>query len=214
MRYDWMDAWLMNMRAVTKDLQPEWNWIRYHIGGRMFAAILLDDEDKPVYINVKVDPLEGEFLRGQYTDIIPGYYSNKQHWISILPDGEVSDELLRSLLEKARLLVLRGFPKAKQREILGVSSCGADCSACPLPGDVCPGCNAAKGRVFHAPKGKACPLYACATGRKQLATCGECGDLPCGLWRAIRDPAMSDEAFEQSIADRIARLKSCMGKDI
>ena len=214
MRYDWMDAFLMDLPAVTKDLQPEWNWIRYHIGGRMFAAILLDDADAPVYVNVKVEPLEGEFLRGQYADIIPGYYSNKQHWISVMPDGEVPDELLRGLLTKARLLVLRGFPKAKQREILGVSSCGTDCSACPMLGDACPGCNAAKGRVFHAPQGKACPLHACAAGKKRLATCADCEELPCGLWRATRDPSLSDEAFEQSIADRVARLRRCMGDGV
>ncbi len=48
MRYDWMDGYLLSKRAVTKDLQVEWNWIRYKIGERMFAAILLDDDDKPV----------------------------------------------------------------------------------------------------------------------------------------------------------------------
>ena len=214
MRYDWMDAWLTGMRAVTKDRQPEWNWIRYHIGGRMFAAILLDSANKPYYINVKVDPLEGEFLREQFADIIPGYYSNKRHWISILPDGAVPDELVRGLLAKARLLALRSFSRAKQREILGVSSCGTECSACPLLGQVCQGCNAAKGRVFHAPSRKACPLFACACRQKKLATCGDCPELPCDIWRATRDPSMSDEAFEQSIADRVQRLKECVSDGV
>lgn len=39
MRYEWLDDYLMQKRAVTKDLQPVWNWIRYHVGGRMFAAV-------------------------------------------------------------------------------------------------------------------------------------------------------------------------------
>ena len=82
MNYPWVDEYLMAKRNVTKDLQPEWNWIRYHIGGKMFAAILLDDDDKPYYINFKLEPLEGELMRKQYADIIPGYYSNKQHWNS------------------------------------------------------------------------------------------------------------------------------------
>jgi len=64
MRYDWVDAYLLAKPAVTKDLQAEWNWIRYKIGDKMFAAILLDDDDKPVYINLKLEPTEGEFLRG------------------------------------------------------------------------------------------------------------------------------------------------------
>ncbi len=44
----------------------------------MFAAVCLDDSSgKPVYITMKLDPTESEFLRQQYEDIIPGYYMNK-----------------------------------------------------------------------------------------------------------------------------------------
>ena len=43
MKYPWIDAYLLSKRGVTKDVQPDWNWIRYHIGGKMFAAILLDE---------------------------------------------------------------------------------------------------------------------------------------------------------------------------
>ena len=87
MRYEWMDEYLLAKRAVTKDLQPEWNWIRYKIGDKMF--------------------------------IIPGYYSNKRCWNSILPDGQVPDALLKALLDKSYDLVLKGFSKKRQREILG-----------------------------------------------------------------------------------------------
>jgi predicted DNA-binding protein (MmcQ/YjbR family) len=119
MRYEWMDEYLLSKRAVTRDLQPEWNWIRYKIGDKMFAAILLDDDNKPYYINLKLEPTEGEFLRGQYADIIPGYYSNKRCWNSIMPDGQVPDDLLKALLDKSYDLVLKGFSKKKQRELLG-----------------------------------------------------------------------------------------------
>ena len=118
MRYEWMDEYLLAKRAVTRDLQPEWNWIRYKIGDKMFAAILLDDDNKPYYINLKLEPEEGEFLRGQYADIIPGYYSNKRCWNSINPDGQVPDELLKALLDKSYELVLKGFSKKRQRELL------------------------------------------------------------------------------------------------
>ena len=207
MRYTWIDETLMAKRGVTKDLQPEWNWIRYHIGGKMFAAILLDDGNKPFYINLKLEPTEGEFLRGQYADIIPGYYSNKLHWNSIRADGAVPDELVRALLDKSYRLVLGGLSGPKQREALGLSSCGTDCGECPLHGDRCAGCNEVKGKVFHAPEGQACPLYACAVQKHRYASCAACGELPCGLWRETRDPSMTDEAFEESVRQRVARLK-------
>lgn len=206
MRYDWMDEYLLSKRSVTKDLQAEWNWIRYKIGDRMFAAILLDDDDKPVYINLKLDPAEGEFLRGQYEDVIPGYYSDKRCWNSVNPDGEVPDELLRGLLDKSYHLVLKGFPKKRQREILGLSVCGMDCSACYCK-DLCEGCNAACGKVFHMAAGKACPIYACCAGKHRYATCAECPEVPCDLWRSERDPSYSDEQFEASINERVANLR-------
>lgn len=65
------------------------------------------------------EDLEGDFLRQQCEDIIPGYYMNKMHWNSVKPDGEVPDDLLKDLLDKSYQLVLGGFSKKKQREILG-----------------------------------------------------------------------------------------------
>ena len=85
----------------------------------MFAAICLRDDGREKYITLKLEPLEGEFWRGQYEDVIPGYYMNKAHWNSINPCGAVPDELLRDMLDKSYALMLGGFSKKKQREILG-----------------------------------------------------------------------------------------------
>ncbi len=119
MRYHWLDAYLLEKAAVTKDLQAEWNWIRYQIGGKMFAAVCLDDDtNKPVYITLKLKPEEGDFFRQQYEDVIPGYYMNKVHWNSIKVDGAVPDDLLKEMLDKSYHLVMEGFRKKKQKELL------------------------------------------------------------------------------------------------
>ncbi|MDE5910438.1 MAG: MmcQ/YjbR family DNA-binding protein [Lachnospiraceae bacterium] len=120
MKYPWIDEYLLSMPSVTKDLQADWNWIRYQIGGKMFAAVCLNNDNKPYYITLKLEPSEGDFLRNQYPDILPGYYMNKVHWNSINPDGEVPDELLKDMLERSYKLVLRGFSQKKQRELLGL----------------------------------------------------------------------------------------------
>ena len=119
MPYPWIDDYLLQKPGVTKDLQPDWNWIRYQIGGKLFAAVCLDDQDQPYYITLKLDPAEGDFLRGQYEDILPGYYMNKTHWNSVRAQGSVPDDLLRNLLDEAYRLVLSALPKKKQREITG-----------------------------------------------------------------------------------------------
>lgn len=120
-KYEWIDGYLLDKNGVTKDFKEEWNWIRYFIGGKMFAAICLDDDTNlPYYITLKLEPMEGEFLRQQYEDIVPGYYMNKVHWNSINPDGNVPDELMRELLDKSYDLVLHGLSKKLQKEIPGL----------------------------------------------------------------------------------------------
>ena len=119
MKYELIDEYLFGKKGVTKDLQEEWNWIRYHIGGKMFAAICRDDDDKPYYITLKLDPLEGDYLRKTYEDIIPGYYMNKIHWNSVKADGEVPDDVLKDMLDKAYQIVFESLTKKKQKEILG-----------------------------------------------------------------------------------------------
>ncbi|MBE6806492.1 MAG: MmcQ/YjbR family DNA-binding protein [Ruminococcaceae bacterium] len=117
MKYPWLDEYAMNKPGVTKNTE-NWNWIRYMIGEKMFLAVCLDDDDRPYYITLKLEPLEGEFLRQQYEDIIPGFYMNKRHWNSINPDGAVPNELLKELVDKSYHLILASFSKKKQQEIL------------------------------------------------------------------------------------------------
>jgi len=117
MKYQWIDEFLLSKKGVTKDLQKDWNWRRYKIEDKMFAAVCLDENDRPYYITLKLEPAEGDFLRQQYEDVIPGYYMNKVHWNSVKADGEVPDEILKDCLEKSYGLVLKGFSKKKQKEL-------------------------------------------------------------------------------------------------
>lgn len=118
MRYEWLDAELLEKPGVVKDFKVEWQWVRYMVGGKMFAAMLTDTQGHDV-VTLKLDPLEGEFLRGQYPEIVPGYYMNKQHWNTIRLDGALPEDLLRELAEKSFRLVLGGLPR-KNRDALGI----------------------------------------------------------------------------------------------
>ena len=64
------------------------------------------------------------------------------------------------------------------------------------------------GRVFHAPKGKACPIYGCAVHKKRFVNCAECAGLPCDVWKATRDPQLSEAEFARSIEERIKNLRN------
>lgn len=214
MRYIWMDEFLLGKKAVTKDLQKDWNWVRYQIGGKMFAAVCLDEHNAPYYITLKLEPEEGEFLRSQYEDIVPGYYMNKVHWNSIKPDGEVPDDLLKDLLDKSYQLVFSGFSRKKQLELLesskineDISCCGTDCFKCSYYDSMCKGCNKSEGKVFHVLEGKACPIFECSVNHNGFQDCSVCKSIPCDIWRKTRDPSYSAEEFENNIKERVERLQ-------
>ena len=88
-----------------------------------------------------------------------------------------------------------------------ISCCGTDCSKCGCFGNMCKGCNASLGKVFHAPEGQACPIYECSIHQKGMKGCGECEHVPCEIWRKTKDPASSEEEFERNIQERVNRLK-------
>ena len=52
MRYTCIDEYLLSKAGVTKDLQKDWNWIRYQVGGKMFVAVCLVWET--INVNIKM----------------------------------------------------------------------------------------------------------------------------------------------------------------
>ena len=68
-------------------------------------------------VNLRCLPAEGELLRAQYPDILPGFYSDKRAWISCLLDGELPEETLRDLCGRSYALTVQKLPKYVQREL-------------------------------------------------------------------------------------------------
>lgn len=120
MAYPWLDAYLREKPGTTYDFKEEWQWHRYQVGGKLYAAICLDDSGSPTLATLKLDPQEGDFLRQQYPDqVIPGYYMNKVHWNSVRWEGSVPDGVVRHMADQSYELVFRSLSKKAQREVAG-----------------------------------------------------------------------------------------------
>lgn len=117
MKYDWFDEYCLSKIGAEKEYKPEWDATRYMIKGKMFLLYGGDKEGKPI-ITVKLNPSNGELLRSQFNDIIPGYYMNKQHWNSIYLDGNVPDEVVKKMLDESYDLIFASLSKKLQREVL------------------------------------------------------------------------------------------------
>lgn len=123
MRYDWLDAYLLSLPGAEKDYKPEWQWFRYTVRGKLFAAVCSPGPEHRTYgghdlVNLKCEPAESELLRAQYPEILPGFYTDKRTWIAVLLDGDLPDEVLRQLCADSHRLVLAKLPKYVQRDIL------------------------------------------------------------------------------------------------
>lgn len=59
-------------------------------------------------LNLKCEPMQAEFWRSVYPDVIPGYHMNKTHWNSLLMQGHIPDvDLLQMISDSYRLTAPR-----------------------------------------------------------------------------------------------------------
>ena len=121
-KYEWLDAYLQEKTGAVKDYKLEWQWWRYQVGGKLFAATCQPGPEHKGYdcrelLTLKCEPLRSELLRAEFPDIIPGFYCDKRHWISVFLDGDVPEDVLRDLCDCSYRLVFGKLTKKLQREL-------------------------------------------------------------------------------------------------
>ena len=126
--YGWLDEYLLAKPGAQKDFKAEWEWWRYQVGSKLFAATMRPgaEHDRQYaerdLITLKCDPEWSLELRADHPSILPGFYSNKKLWISVVLDGSVDDDLIRKLCDHSYDLVFSKLTKKLQREILEASA--------------------------------------------------------------------------------------------
>jgi len=123
MKYEWLDEYLLGKTGAERDFKIEWQWERYLVRGKMFAATCTPDPKyKPhngrSMVMLKCDPLLSELFRNKYPDVVPGFYCDKRCWISVYLDGDVPDDVLKGMCDMSYNLVFSKLPKKVQNEIL------------------------------------------------------------------------------------------------
>jgi len=86
----------------------------YKVGEKIFLITSLDDNTS---FNAKCDPERAMELREQYAEVTPGYHMNKKHWNTVYMDGQLSEKLLREIIDHSYNLVLEGLPKKIREKI-------------------------------------------------------------------------------------------------
>ena len=115
------ESWLQQIAEALPgadlSIKPEWGaWI-LSVGGKQFGQYGNDNLGRPI-LTVKGDPFENLALRQEFSEIVPGYYSNKKHWNSVLLEAATFSEVrLRELVEESYRLVLSTLTKKLQSEL-------------------------------------------------------------------------------------------------
>lgn len=77
------------------------NWQLIRIKGSRKTFLWIYEKDGVINLNVKVDPQWRDFWRQTYKSVVAGYHQNKEHWNTIILDGNVPDEDVKRMIAES-----------------------------------------------------------------------------------------------------------------
>ena len=113
MHIDQLRDFCMAKKGVTEHFPFDEVTLVFKVMDKMFALSGLDRWERgEESINLKCDPEKASLLRAEYEGIQPGFHMNKKHWNTItINKSDVSDALLRELINHSYDSVVKGLPK-------------------------------------------------------------------------------------------------------
>nr|WP_294898009.1 MmcQ/YjbR family DNA-binding protein [uncultured Pedobacter sp.] len=100
--------------GVTESFPFGEDTLVFKVGEKIF---LLTSLSTPESFNAKCDPEKAVLLREQHPEIVSGYHMNKKHWNTVYYNQNLSESLLKELIDHSYHLVFSSLPKAIQLSI-------------------------------------------------------------------------------------------------
>lgn len=109
----------LSKKGVTEHFPFDEVTLVFKVMHKMFALTSLNDWEKGKQkINLKCDPERAQELRGAYEGINPGWHMNKRLWNTVtINSADVSDDLVRELINHSYDLVVNGLTKKMKEEL-------------------------------------------------------------------------------------------------
>jgi len=109
----------LSKKGVTEHFPFDQDTLVFKVGAKMFALSSLTQWEKgEPSVNLKCNPDKAQELRAQYDSIQPGYHMSKVHWNTIAVNKDVSDKLVKQLIDHSYELVFKSLPKKIQNGII------------------------------------------------------------------------------------------------
>ena len=109
----------ISKKGVTEHFPFDDVTLVFKVMHKMFALSGLDKWERgKESINLKCDPEKSILLRGEFEGVIPGFHMSKKHWNTVtINKSDVSDDLIRELINHSYVLVVNGLTKKAQKEL-------------------------------------------------------------------------------------------------
>ena len=106
-------------KGVTEHFPFDDVTLVFKVMNKMFALSGLDRWERgEESINLKCDPEKSEELRAEYEGIKPGFHMSKKHWNTVtINTSDVSDDLVKELINHSYDLVVKGLTKKAKMEL-------------------------------------------------------------------------------------------------
>ena len=109
MNKDKLEKYLLNFKGSESSYPFGPEALVYKVMGKMFA--LVSQGEAIPRATLKCDPEDGAVLVGQFESVVPGYYMNKKHWVTIFLTGELPEDMLSELANESYNLVVSKLTK-------------------------------------------------------------------------------------------------------
>ena len=108
----------LSKKGVTEHFPFDENTLVFKVGDKMFALSSLKQWELGVpSVNLKCNPERAQELRAEYESIKPGYHMSKVHWNTIAINEEVSDKMVKELIDHSYDLVFQSLTKKVQEVV-------------------------------------------------------------------------------------------------
>ncbi len=87
----------------------------FKVMGKMFA--LVSQKEDVTRVTLKCSPADAEVLVSQHESVVPGYYMNKKHWITISLNGELPTKMIADLANQSYELVVKKLTKSDRNKL-------------------------------------------------------------------------------------------------
>jgi predicted DNA-binding protein (MmcQ/YjbR family) len=107
----------LSMQGAWEDYPFDESTLVLKVMNKMFALASQEEEFR---ISLKANPDLNTERRASFPEVISAYHMNKKHWNTIIMNGQIEDELVRSWITESYDLVVQGLSRKEKEKLKSI----------------------------------------------------------------------------------------------